>query len=308
MPAAYLHECVAKDAAQLLFDSGMDTTLFSEYEDAYLIGSQGPDPLFFHRILDPFTNFDIMHFGIKIHRTSTGAFLTALVQHAKGDPVAMTYVAGWLSHYATDCTFHPYVNAKTQKETKHKTSIAHGLLEHALDTWIYRKKNPRGVPRQVESFETIKHDEKDTIAKLLVRAAKDVFPDDHFTHKHAMDSFRSMNNIIKKLYSPNGKKLRFLSSAEGLFGIRGLVTSHTPPYELPEDDFINANREPWYSPFEKDRKRCESVEDLLIIATQRSSECIRIATRYWDDRCKLNIVSNALGNVSYGTGVPLPLD
>ncbi len=305
MPAAYLHETVAKRAETLLHNQGIDTTIIKHHQDAFLIGSQGPDPLFFYRILDPFTNFDIMRFGEKIHKTSTGKFLTALVRHAKDNDITMAYVSGWLSHYATDCIFHPYVRAMSHRWDRRRNSIEHGFLEHALDTWIYRKTVQDGVPRQVEALETISESDIHAIASVIVATVRDVFPDQEFEHKHVFDSFRSMNGAIRKLYSPNGKKYRFLSCIEKLFGAHGLVTSHTPPFTLPDNDFINANKTTWYTPDEKKRERIESADELFMMAADRSKKYITVALSYWRDKCKLDTVSSLIGNISYSNGLPL---
>ena len=105
MPAAYFHEAVARKAFARIGGA-------PQPEAVWILGAQGPDPLFFYRALHPRHNKAVNRMGDTIHSMHTGRFLCQLVRLAKtGGEAAQSYALGFLAHYACDTTLHPFVYA-----------------------------------------------------------------------------------------------------------------------------------------------------------------------------------------------------
>lgn len=79
-------------------------------EAAFGCGANGPDMLFCYRVWRRAENRgeNLPLIGERLHNENTGAFLRSLIENAQ-TPSQRSYVLGFLAHYATDCTVHPYV-------------------------------------------------------------------------------------------------------------------------------------------------------------------------------------------------------
>jgi hypothetical protein len=97
----------------------------ADERDAFLLGSQGPDPLFF-LVADPFTRL-FAPMGDTMHRSRPDRLLVSMSEGSarldgSEQRVARAYVAGFVCHYLLDSTVHPFV-----------CSWQHGLLDVGID-------------------------------------------------------------------------------------------------------------------------------------------------------------------------------
>lgn len=96
--------------------------------DIYNFGLLGPDPYLFYRwFVPPFRN-RVNRYSSVMHRERTGDFLTELARRAKESREVLSYLCGFLCHYALDSTAHPYINAKANN-----SGAMHMAIEHKLD-------------------------------------------------------------------------------------------------------------------------------------------------------------------------------
>ena len=110
MPAIVTHDlfgrAVADDVADLMNFRSVDE------RDAYLLGNQGPDPLFYlvaHPLMAKWSKL-----GNTMHDASPAPLLVAMREAAdqlegRERGIARAYVAGFTSHWALDSTMHPFV-------------------------------------------------------------------------------------------------------------------------------------------------------------------------------------------------------
>lgn len=110
MPAIVTHDlfgrAVADDVADLMNFRSVDE------RDAYLLGNQGPDPLFYlvaHPLMAKWSKL-----GNTMHDASPAPLLVAMHEAAdqlegRERGIARAYVAGFTSHWALDSTMHPFV-------------------------------------------------------------------------------------------------------------------------------------------------------------------------------------------------------
>lgn len=118
MPAFFTHEIVCERTLKKLSPELVRTIDRSPYR----LGAQGGDPLFFCRIKR-------RRVGVLLHRKNVYAFFNALLQFEN-----LSFPLGYLTHYATDTVFHPYVyRTVREKGSAFPKHNLHAMLERDID-------------------------------------------------------------------------------------------------------------------------------------------------------------------------------
>lgn len=300
MPAVYVHQSVARSAAA---DLGQTRA----YAQAPLLalGAQGPDVLFYYRVLSPWNDRRLNRAGETMHQQRTGDMLRAVLRHARGGGAGARALAlGWISHCAVDGALHPYVYAYSARHANGYTrAFVHMMLEQALDVWHYREKGGVIPLRQFDFFDRLGKEELEIYSGLLSRAVSDVWPETKLTVYQACQACRDMNQALRWLYSPHGRRYRTFQALEKALGRPGLITSHAAPPSLPANDFLNRARQPWEDPWRMTR-RTESLPDLLAAARERTLEWFRNAAAYFEGVLPLEEAVRSIGDPDYRSGLP----
>lgn len=92
--------------------------------DRFYLGCYGPDPFLMYHFTGGFRK-RVYLLGSTMHETRTGDFLIELTK-ASAD---LSYVAGFLCHYALDSTMHPLVRRYVPKDK----GYLHMAIEHRLE-------------------------------------------------------------------------------------------------------------------------------------------------------------------------------
>lgn len=143
MPSSITHQLVAEEALKLLPPEAKAAA--ERFPDEYFLGCQGPDMFFFYRI----GNRSEYNLGKFLHRYRVydvfSLFLSAL-RGKEGAPrfgetekmQALSYVLGYITHYAADTAFHPFVY-NYLKEYRCEKRV-HQQMENDWDVWFLREK------------------------------------------------------------------------------------------------------------------------------------------------------------------------
>lgn len=135
MPAVYTHYLVAGKAYNLLPETLK--TKIRPYLTPYFFGAQGADFCFFYKPL----NSRLKNFGSYLHREGGYRAFCAMKAFAAQDEFFQAYALGYITHYAADTLFHPYVYA-----TAGKSPLRHTRIENAIDVFLrnlYQKTEER---------------------------------------------------------------------------------------------------------------------------------------------------------------------
>lgn len=127
MPAAYTHFSVAAAVFQDL-SADLQSTVISP--ELYFFGAQGADFCFFYRAFRP----SELNFGRFLHNRGSYGFFQTLLSFAGREKTLFSYALGYITHYATDCIFHPYVYYLSGK-----SPVRHSRVEGALDFYFRQK-------------------------------------------------------------------------------------------------------------------------------------------------------------------------
>ena len=299
MPASYVHQCVADRACIRL-------SLFGEepFRSAVLAGAEGPDPLFFSLAPVPGCT-PAPKVGSMLHTQRTDEFLLALCETCAPDALTRAYCCGFLTHYATDTTFHPFVYAHSLDETGEYSSTEHCLLEHALETLHYRRTGHRtGLPVQFAGFAALSPAQKDLIAAALAAAIARVFPDVKLPVRRVRASFDDAVALCRALRSESGKKYNALGALLRPMRLDRALHAHMMPAEPPETDIANDAHLPWSSIWTPDEIRTDSFDDLFAAACSRAGQLMQAGNALMLGHGAYASMRALLGGLSYDSGLP----
>ena len=127
MPASYTHYAVARETLKALPDELKNKIL--PHLRLYFFGAQGADFCFFYKFLDAKRK----NFGSLLHREGGFAAFQALKAFAPSSPEILAYALGFITHYAADTIFHPFVYRISKKSL-----LKHSRIENALDGYFKR--------------------------------------------------------------------------------------------------------------------------------------------------------------------------
>ncbi len=304
MPDSYVHRRFAAGLADRLTPAAR--ALIAADEACFLVGALGPDPLFAHRFWKPFAPDATRELGGVLHTRDTGAFAGALLQAAAADmPSARAWALGYLCHVAADSSIHPYVYALTGIANDRPFRGGHFALEAAWESLYYHEDHPdrrSPVPPPCRELAELPDGARQAIGRVVSAAAAA----SHGAAVPAGDIARSIGHMAVLnglLSSPHGGKLALARALEALWGQRGALATHFPPRQLPTDDPLNLTHRTWFSPWEPDRPRSESVPELYRAGEALAVASLNAAADFFTGAISLEAAMAIIGNRSLHSGL-----
>jgi hypothetical protein len=142
MPAAITHYLHAERVMEILEKS---EKIEPVQRQAFLWGAQGPDFLYYHRILPWQQGASLKEYGGKLHRDDPALLFDAMREYycaSANDRILLFYLYGFICHYSLDRICHPFVYFGTQilldKNSDQNKSSIHSQIESYLDTIMLR--------------------------------------------------------------------------------------------------------------------------------------------------------------------------
>lgn len=298
MPEAYTHLRTARAAAKMAQLTIADAAAFAA-------GANGPDMLFSYRAWRKPENrgTNLPALGSRMHEDATGEVLRSLIEHAVS-PAERSYVLGFLCHYATDCTLHPYVAMLTARGGLYGRRGGHAYFEIGLDSTLHQKDTGDAAVPAAEGCPRILGARLAMIGALLQRAAQDAYGV-HISREALADAFHHTWYLRSMFVSRWRIKRSFYWVLESLLGGRGYITGHVTPARLRGTRPKDKKKLPqsWQDPFTCEN-RTDGLAELLEHAERRSAAYMLAAEGYWQGRVRADQLYNLLGSRSYTTGQP----
>ena len=252
-----------------------------EQRFAFLLGNQGPDPLFYARANPSISEFALL--GSIMHSRDTDKILMAF--HDALDtltpdekPVGRAYLLGFLCHYLLDSTVHTLVyanqyalcDAGVEGLTRKNGNEIHAVIESEFDEVMLFKRTGKTVATFKPYKEILQaNDETLTIiGKLYSYMAVMVFQRsmqiDVF--RKSVKAFRLVQNVF---YSRTGMKRSLLARVEELARPYSFYRSMSHrALEATECEFDNHEGNVWVNPFTK-QESTASLDQLFDQAKAR---------------------------------------
>ncbi|MFD2042793.1 zinc dependent phospholipase C family protein [Ornithinibacillus salinisoli] len=293
MPNIWTHMLFCEDVV----DSIGKPNPFPTYERYMNLGSQGPDPFFYHNFWPWVEDDPIQNIGSLIHRKQCGSFLMDLIVEAKNaSDEVRAYVFGFVTHHILDRNTHPYIHYRAgYKGNKHQK------LEVLIDTLMMeRYKNFKTwklpVYKEINVGDTF-HEEIKQLLHDNIQKHYSSFDQDttHYIEK----AYRDMKLALRILADPLGWKNVFFKPLVSSFSHRPIDNNV---------DYLNLDGSTWYHPATNE----PSTKSFIDLYEQGRIEAIEIATsilKYWNNEgISEGYLRGLIGDVSYDTGKPLELE
>lgn len=298
MPEAYTHLRTARAAAKMARLSIADPAAFAA-------GANGPDMLFCYRVWRKAEKrgVNLPALGAQMHEQETGAVLRSLIEHACS-PAERSYVLGFLCHYATDCTLHPYVAMLTAPGGLYARRGGHAYFEIGLDSALHKQDTGDAAVPAAEGCPRILGARLAMIGALLQKAVWDAYGI-QVSREALADAFHHTWRLRSIFVSRWKIKRSFYWLIEPLFGGRGFITGHVTPARLRGASKKDKKKLPdtWQDPFTGEG-HTDGLAALLEHAQRRSAAYMLAAEGYWAGKVRADQLYGLLGSASYTTGLP----
>jgi hypothetical protein len=213
----------------------------ADERDAFLLGSQGPDPLFF-LVADPFTRL-FAPMGDTMHRSRPDRLLVSMSEGSarldgSEQRVARAYVAGFVCHYLLDATAKEKVHAEIERDLDEAL-----LFARRGETILTYRPFERSLPGRAGVLRVMD--------KVYFHAALQTYGTaiDPMTFSTAVRAYRGVMGL---LYAPHDRRRLAIGSVERIVthGRYSLccALSHRNRAEA-TSDFDNRAHARWTNPF-----------------------------------------------------------
>ena len=262
MPAIITHDFFGRDVYDALFQTIGGSR---DEADAFLLGNQGPDPLFY--AVADFRATAYHKLGNTMHSRKPAELLAALkdslsVLDPEEKPLGRAYALGFLCHYALDSTVHPLVychehalcDAGEPGLTRDDGSEVHGVIESELDEMVLFAKRGDTVATFNPSREILHASEAvlDAVSKMYAYLALNVYGEvvPHNLFRLSVHGFRLVQRLF---WSPTGIKRDLIGRIERLARPHSFYQSMSHrPVAAAESVFDNHEHAAWTNPFTGD--------------------------------------------------------
>ncbi len=259
MPALITHDMFGRDIHEKIagaIGNGREEVL------AFLLGNQGPDPLFYAIASPRLRGLAVL--GHRMHAENPHELIAAFRQAASLLSVTevitgRAYVLGFLCHYALDSTLHPLVYAQLyalcdagiEGLSRKNAGEVHAVIESEFDELVLSVKRHTTIaafhPAKQILLATPRIER--IVSHLYANAARLAYgvkiPIDGYAQ--ALHLYR---RALKLLYSPRNIKRSVVGAVEERFRPYSFYRAMSMRnIDLKESDFDNHDHLPWENPF-----------------------------------------------------------
>ena len=271
MPAIITHHLFGEDASSLLPDGAL---VDQEELLAFLLGSQGPDPLWARFSGMPSEVRACHDAAWLMHRHAVVETLCTLYQGALQFPAAdaaigTAYALGFAAHYLLDSMIHPLIIAQVSELVTVSPELAgaeqevHALIESDVDTWMLWQKRHKTIletPAHVALASTPRVNR--VLGALLAQVTRQVHGIvlQDSSYPHALRDYRT----IYRLIDPPALRLpRSLQRLERLGRTHSRIEAQRHRVIASDEcASANLNHHRWRNPYTGEVS-CASIADLF---------------------------------------------
>ncbi len=266
--------------------------------NAFILGANGPDPLFCYQMYNPFRRYHLSRLGTVMHNERTGLFLKNLFRMAATD-AQKDYCLGFLCHYALDSTIHPYVNFVTAAYgSPYNIPSGHGYFESALDSYLSSVETGNAAADVDAYCPEMPKEQLVQIVSLFKKAVDATYPEHHYPRREFATAFKDFRTIKKLFFSPSKLHFPIAYMAERALGFKeGFVMSHMQPCNRHLGEF-----KVWHNE-KADLYSVETLENILARADRLSAESIMQGLEYFKGIYTEDDLLEDIGNKSYEHGM-----
>ncbi|QIK70906.1 zinc dependent phospholipase C family protein [Erysipelothrix sp. HDW6C] len=256
IPNVITHGLMALDVYNKLEMSAVQKAI-EKHPKAYLLGSNGPDILFYYKVLpwqDQKLNKHVAGYGNAVHETHINDFFREAVRFVGDmkDPerqdILISYLAGHFLHWSLDSLAHPFIFYRSG-EIAGATKFWHYRYESMIDALMitYVKKRDMNSLKAIR-FVDVSASERRVIASFYQMMLARVFHID--TEPEVIDeAIASFKKALGFLYDPHNVKTSAIKAYENKFLEPWALSSHIVNANIDaEYDVLNLKHDVWSNP------------------------------------------------------------
>ena len=229
----------------------------AKHPNAYLLGSNGPDILFYFKVFpweDQEENKRVADYGSLVHENNINLFFNKAVMFIQAmkdqerQAILTSYLAGHLMHWSLDALAHPFVFYRSG-EIANDTKYWHFRYESMIDALMvtyYKRKDLASL--KAYRLVNVDKEERRVIASFYQMMLLDVFE----VKEEAQvieESISGFKNILHFLYDPHYLVTPILKGLESLMDAEWKFSSHSVnPRIDAQYDVLNLKKELWANP------------------------------------------------------------
>lgn len=287
MPAIISHHLFGEEAYEALAPVVGES---AGARDAFLLGNQGPDPLFCLKALP--SSVEFRNVGSVMHAQRPGELLAAFhryfVERPDGSAPLKAFACGFLCHYLLDSIAHPLVYAQQYAvcaegieglPPERSGREVHALIETDLDEYLLLRKRGETVGTFVPHRETLRcnADALRAISETMAPVARDAY-DMELPASAFAGSVRMYRAAQAALDSKRGGLRQRLDYARVLSGSAYLHVQALTHTGAPRDTpFANNDHAPWPHPFKSGEVVSSSFDELY---SEALSQALALVPRF----------------------------
>lgn len=250
----------------------------------FYYGAQGPDVLFFHRVLPCMPGKSLRRCGSRLHKINPAFTFQCFADYLNTAPpdivLAQSYVYGFLVHFCLDRRAHVYINAVTkavmEKEgIRYSSSIIHNRIESNLDSILTKDLAKQGGGFRTDKILTDDPGVISAMSKALSYLMNRTFAD-KTTPEQLENAFRDTATMFRLLTDESGRKTAVLGVAEKLLPHHAPAATTLMRRESPDGkwDYANTSRALWPE-FGKKEMQSDTFYDMMKKAAEEALEMAR---------------------------------
>jgi len=288
--------------------------IITKNRQIYNVGTQGPDVFFYY--LPCLYRKKWYQLGNTLHKTNVQAFFGAMLNHIEildnieQKNIAISYLAGYLTHYSLDYHTHPYIYYRSGFKTdndrnpKLKYSANHRNFETSIDTLMLKLiSSEKPSDRKICEIIRVSRNESMVTAEILSKALKDVYDID-MSGNHIYRAIYSMFTANRLMQSKKGKRKFLMEFIENFTIGEHIISSLIHEQDTKGDiDFLNLKRAPWYKPWDDIEKYECAFTDMFEHAIEEAVKMIESEFEYLNGKISKNEILDIIGNNSLATGM-----
>ena len=276
--------------------------------DAFLLGNQGPDPLFY--LAATLSDRQLRRIGSTMHRYNTVELMQAMHERfiADGtDTVLAAYALGFMCHYILDSTVHPLVYAQEyaicskgveplRGEWPHR--VVHATIETSIDEYVLTTK--RGAtaatmpPHKMMLY--CPAPKLQAISRAMADVVNRVYglecPESAFVT--AVGLYRASQAALDSMGTGVRNGLDVLSLGSGAVAYARALSHRLGP--LLQTPFTNDDHTAWPNPFEEGQVVSASFDELYALSQAKARD---ILPAFSNRRANAALFEGIVGNVNF---------
>lgn len=313
MPDMLAHWEVAEKARRRLQPAAL-ARLLDAQSDAYTVGAQGPDFLFYSRVWSGDRTHRNLALHVHQHRMRDvfeGFFAHAAGLRAEERATALAFACGYAAHLCLDAEAHPWImywtgdiSERADPEQRTLAFRRHGLLESSIDVMLRQRRSADPAWLRRSGLLRMSRAHAAVIARMFERVLGRVHDTD-FTAADGRAAFRDMATIYAAMSDRRAPITRLLTALAPVIDRAGVMscTQLYPDDPLPLVVDLATTRRRWYRPSLPEEPRTETFEEILELAVGETVRCLSVVERLLDG-ASAGETADAIGDRDMLTGMP----